>query len=274
MSKITSRGLILIAYYFCFSNALKAQTDGTLTFTFTQVAHSPGYSGTKNVLAVWIQDNNGGFVKTKRRNVGNSTKDHLPTWSVNAGVSASNALGSACNVTDATTGATLTSFTTRTITWDGKNVNGTANGTTVPDGVYRVAIQETWNHGTAGTTIRYYTFTKGPNADHQTPANDADFSNMTLDWVPGATAIVEMEPTLEGVEIFPNPSNDGLIQVKYEKAKSIQIVNLLGDVLFTETLENGSGIKTIDLNSYANGIYFITVSYNANSVRKKVLLNK
>ena len=274
MIKIKSQRLFILAFIYAFSGAVYAQTNGTLTFTFTQLAHSPGYSGTKNVLAVWIQDNSGAFVKTKRRNVGNSTKDHLPAWAVNAGGSASNALGTACNVTDATTGATLTSYTTRTITWDGKNVSGSFNGSTVADGVYRVAVQETWNHGTSGTTIRYYTFTKGPNPDHQTPANDADFTNIILDWVPGTAAIAEVEETLNGVEIFPNPNNDGLIHVKYEKAKYIKLINLLGDVLLTETIENGSGIKTLDLNQFSNGIYFIAVTYNDKAIRQKVILNK
>ena len=44
---------------------LMAQTNGSMTFTFTQVAKSPCYQGTKNVMAVWIQDNTGKFIKTK-----------------------------------------------------------------------------------------------------------------------------------------------------------------------------------------------------------------
>lgn len=82
-------------------------TPGTLTFTFTQVAHSPCYTGSRNVLAVWIQTSSGAFVKTKLRNAGGSTSDHLPTWAVNSGGTAANCMSSACNKTDATTGATL-----------------------------------------------------------------------------------------------------------------------------------------------------------------------
>lgn len=168
----------------CFSVSVFAQTPGTLTCKFTPVAHSPCYSGTKSVMAVWIQTSAGGFVKSKLRNVGSGTKDHLPSWAVNSGGTAGNATAAACNITDATTGATLSSFTAKTITWDGKNVAGTANGTTVADGVYKVTIQETWNHGTASTVLVSYTFTKGPAPDHQAPPNDANFTNVTLDWIP------------------------------------------------------------------------------------------
>ena len=53
---------------------VKAQTAGTLTFTYTQTA--PSASATKNVMAVWIEDNSGTFVKTKMRYWSNSTNDH------------------------------------------------------------------------------------------------------------------------------------------------------------------------------------------------------
>ena len=156
-----------------------AQTQGTLTWSFTPTSHT-GFSGdARHVLAVWIETSTGTFVKTKIRNVGPSTNDHLPTWAAKAGcASTTNAVGSGCNTTDATTGATLTSYATRTGTWDGKNVNGAVNGTTVADGAYRLAVQQTWNHGSSATTTVYYNFTKGTSPDHQTPAADANFSGI------------------------------------------------------------------------------------------------
>ncbi len=175
----------------CLSFPVFSQTPGTLTFTFTEASHSLSSTynyNAQHVLAVWIQNTTGTgtgtFVKTKLRNVGSGTKDHLPTWAVNAGGSANNATSSLCNVTDATTGATLSSWSTKTITWDGKNVNGSSNGTVVADGTYKVTIQSTWNHGTSGTTTKSYTFTKGPNSDIQTPASDANFTTISLQWIP------------------------------------------------------------------------------------------
>lgn len=194
-----------IVFAICFSVNLSAQTAGTLTFKFTQVAHSPCYSASRNVLAVWIQTNANGFVKTKLKNGGlNSTSDHLPAWSVNAGGTTTNM--SNCNVTDATTGATLASFGAKTIVWDGKNVNGASNGVIVADGVYKVTIQETWNHGTGSTVTKSYTFTKGPVADHQTPANDANFTSITLDWVPAGPSLTV---TTSAVSVKCSGGNNG-----------------------------------------------------------------
>ena len=106
--------LIIFTLYCLVSliSSVNAQTPGTLNFTFTPTSHS-GYQGTKNVLAVWIQSSTGAFVKTKLRYAGNSTKDHLPTWAVNAGGSSTNCLSSNCNVVGATTGATLSNFASK-----------------------------------------------------------------------------------------------------------------------------------------------------------------
>lgn len=253
---------------------LNAQTDGTLTCTFTQVTKTPGYSGTKNVMAVWIQSNTGAYIKTKRRNVGSSTKDHLPTWSVNAGGTAGNATSANCNITDATTGATLSSFATRTITWDGKGVNGAVNGTTVADGVYKVTIQSTWNHGTSGTITKSFTFTKGPNPDHQTPSNDTYFTNVVLDWIPNTLGVQSLVDNQE-ISIYPNPANEGIVNVSYETANNIRVTNMLGVIIYDEKVDASvSGIKTIDLSNFANGVYFVTILNGEKSTQRKVILNK
>ncbi len=257
---------------FSFISFSIAQTAGTLTFTFTAVTKSPGYSGTQNAIAVWIQTNAGLFVKTKMRNAGSKTKDHLPTWAVNSGGSATNCLLSNCNVTDATTGATLGNFTTHTIVWDGKGVNGAINGPIVADGVYKITIQETWNHGTTGTTTRSYIFTKGPNAVHLTPADDADFKNMTIDWVPGTSNINSIaEKPL--IDVYPNPTN-GIFTVDYSQATKIKVVNLLGqEVLDLDVIHNTDGSENIDLSSFPNGMYIVMVYNGTYSSNYKLLLS-
>ena len=263
-----------IALVICFSTNVFAQTPGTLTFTFTPIAHSPCYSGSRNVLAVWIQTSTGTFIKTKIRYCCNgSTSDHLPTWSVNAGGTSGNCTNA--NKTDATTGATLSSFTTKTFTWDGKNVNGTANGTTVADGTYKVTIQETWDHGSSGTATKSYTFTKGTSADHQTPATDANFSNITLDWVPTSTTGVESVSENPEISVYPNPTN-GIFNVSYAKASIIKVINILGVVVYEEKVEESTAAtKSIDLTNFANGIYLINVSNaNGGSKNSRIILKK
>lgn len=252
-----------------------AQTSGTLTFTFTETAKSPTYNGnSQHVLAVWIQTSAGAFVKTKLRYVGSGTNDHLPTWASNAGcASSANCLGAACNITDATTGATRSSWTSYSVTWDGKK-GAAGTGTLQPDGVYKVAIQSTWNHGTSGTATTTYTFTKGPNPDHQTLGSNSFISSAQLDWIPAAVGVSEENLVIPVISVYPNPTN-GIVNVDYTNANQIKVLNTLGEVVFEEILENGSeGTKSINLSNVSNGIYMISVSNEKGSSYHKVILNK
>ncbi len=263
-----------------YSFSMNSQTSGTLTFSFTEipVATASTYQSTgKHVLAAWVQNTTGTgtgtFVKTKLRYAGNNTSDHLPTWAVNAGGTAANCLAAACNVVDATTGATRSTWTTYTSTWDGKK-GATATGTLQPDGVYKVTLQSTWNHGTAGTATSSYTFTKGASVDHQTPAANATFSNVVLHWEPSALGVDESLVGNPVINIYPNPNN-GSFNVDYSKVGNIKIINTLGEVIFEEKLDPLSeGTKRIDLSNFSNGIYFINVANNKGSLNHKVILEK
>lgn len=268
MKQVSLALLILI------SLKLTSQTVGILTVTFTPIAHSPCYQGTRNVLAAWIQTSSGGFVKTKLRYAGNSTSDHLPDWAVNSGGTAFNCMSAACNITDATSGATLNGFTIKSFTWDGKNVSGASNGTTVADGTYKVTIQETWNHGTSATTIRSYTFTKGPNEDHQTPADDADFKNIKIDWIPGGTASIDGIDASFDVKVYPNPST-GIFNVDFNQSGTLKVLDATGKLVHEELLEtNTASTKLIDLSAFENGMYTIQVSNNNQVSNFKVALLK
>ncbi len=268
MKKIFTNAFALIL-----STGLFAQSTGTLTFHFTEVTQSTAntYNGNaQHVIAVWIQTGTGTFVKTRLRRVGSGTKDHLGTWAVNAGGTASNATATACNVVGATTGATLSSWTTQNITWDGTN----AAGTLVADGAYRVAVQSTWDHGTstAATQTTYFNFTKGTTADHQTPAANVSLSAITLDWVP--TGGVGINETADDavMSIYPNPST-GIFNVELKNANTVKISNTLGAVVYEQNVEELLNTQ-IDLSTFANGIYFITVANEKGSSVKKVMLNK
>ena len=277
MKKLLSN-LSIFAMGVLFTARLSAQTMGNLTFTFTEIAKTPTYNGnSQHVLAAWIQNTTGtgtaSFVKTKLRYAGSGTADHLPTWAANAGcASSANCLGAACNTVDGLTGATRSAWTTYTVTWDGKK-GATATGTVQPDGVYKVTLQSTWNYGTGGTATTSYTFTKGPSIVHQTPEANTTFSNVVLHWEPSPTGLLENNSS-PVVNIYPNPTN-GSFKVDYNNTSSIRVINTLGETIYEEKLDQlTQGTKNIDLSSFSNGIYFITVSNDKGSANHKVILNK
>ena len=258
--------LLSISLFTC--GLLQAQTQGTLSFSFTQTAHT-SYTGNKNVLAVWIQSSTGTFVKTRLRYAGGGTSDHLPTWAVNSGGTASNCMATACNKVGATTGATLTSFGTRTLTWDGTD----ASGNLVADGTYKVTIESCWNHGTSAKTTRSFTFTKGTAADVQTPADDANFTGIALAWNPSGAGVEETTNDIN-VSIHPNPSSNGIFTVDFNYATNVSAVNLAGEEVYTEEIKMNEVSKTLNLSNVPNGVYFICVSNGVTISKHKVVINK
>ena len=264
MKKLLAQ-LTSVAFVICISTSAFAQTAGTLTFTYTEVAKTASscynFSNTQHTFALWIQSNSGTFVKTKIRNWGGITTDHLPTWNSNSGG----------NTVSATTGATKASFGSGTVTWDGTDVTGLQ----VADGIYKVSIEQCWNHGASFITVTSYTFTKGPTADHQLPANTANISGVKLDWVPTTSSLNDAASSINPLlSVYPNPT-EGVFNVDFKNATNFKVLNSLGAILYEEKIEQlTSGTKSIDLSNFTNGIYFINVSNGTNSSNHKIILNK
>ena len=271
---------IFIMFGFSFKTAAQ-NTAGTLTFTLTCPKHTSGNYETdgRYAIAIWIESctpcgttaGTSTFVKTKARYWGSNTTDHLPTWVSKSGSS----------VVDAATGATMgrgaantpnslaNAFLTHTYTWNGTNVAGTV----VADGSYRVAIQETWGHSGA-TVTRYFPFTKGVNADTQTPTADTNFTAISLSW--NATLGIEDFGTTPAFVVYPNPSS-GIFNLDFKnEVKNIKVVNILGEVVYNEDIDSSLSdtTKKVDLSSFANGIYIFNLTNDKGTATYKVLLDK
>jgi hypothetical protein len=147
-----------------------ANTPGTLTVSVTESTAGGGYAPS-HIIAIWIENGSGVFVKTLMA-YANTRIQYLTNWVSN----------SAKNKVDAVSGATQNSFTTRTATWNGTNVNGTISGPVVADGTYKVCMELTDKNGTGNFST--FTFTKGPTAVTLTPANVPSFSAISIKWVP------------------------------------------------------------------------------------------
>ncbi len=265
--------LLFTALLVGFTASLEAQSAGTMSFTFTTPKHTTGNYETNGryVLAVWLEScatcgagttvGTSAFVRTKLRYWGGNTNDHLPTWNSKSGGS----------TTNATTGATSTLFTSRTVTWNGMNAAQTA---LVADGNYRVCVQETWGHGSA-TATRYFPFVKGPAAYTNTTdvAADGNFTAISLTWA--ATLGVETFNRNAQAIVYPNPST-GIFNLKFNnEVKNIKVANILGAEIYNLNLElNGETSQQIDLSNFVNGVYFIRVTNDFGSSTYKIVLDK
>jgi hypothetical protein len=172
ISGILTLVLISISLLIIISPTAFSQTTGTLTFSMVTTA-SGGYSP-KHLVAIWIENSSGTFIKTKVKYASTSNYDHLGNWTGK----------SSQNTVDATTGATLTSHGTVSLNWNGTNVAGTQ----VPDGTYNIWVEMAWASSlTTGKTTTSFAFTKGTSAVHLTPASTTNFSSITIDWVPAGS---------------------------------------------------------------------------------------
>ncbi len=76
------------------------------------------------------------------------------------------------------------------------------------------------------------------------------------------------------IEIFPNPSINGIIELKgisNETNYDLSIVDVLGKTVFTEVNFQSS---TIDLSMLNSGIYYLQINTKEKTILKKIIINK
>ncbi len=278
----------IITIFISFTVEMSAQATGNLVATWTQNIQA-GQS--KTVSAVWIENATGTFIKTKMRYVGGGTSDHLPTWTAKSGGtpifseggSGVGALDPACNIVDASTGATRKSTTspapwsTYSFTWNATN----AAGTVVPDGNYKVFVEMKWlnNAGSDDGQNDYintgWTFNKIGTSITVNPTADAVNTAISLVWT--ATPLNVSANNLQNrVVLYPNPSK-GIVNIDFKSdIKNIKVSNILGQTVYNEniTVATAGTVKSINLSSFNNGVYLMSVSNNEGVSSYKVVLNK
>ncbi len=254
--------------------ATKDTTDATLDFTVRTTSYGGNYAP-KHVLAIWIKDNVGNFVKSLMVRA-NNRKKHLVKW-----VASSN-----YNEIDAITGATLNSHTTHTVSWNCTDVAGN----TVPDDDYQIWVEFTnensYNTGNPGpfTSI---TFTKGNTQQLFNPPDEQYFKDMIVDYFPTGVSIFEKgEEFTTQMEVFPNPIIDHaviVINLDKEIKASLEVFDISGKLINTIIKDrllivgdNEFVWNVMDCNGkqVPSGIYNITLISNTGKSSTKIVISR
>lgn len=279
---------VLVTALFLSANTF-AQTNGTMTYTFTTVKIG---SNSKQVMGVWVENAAGTFIKTRLLYTTSSkTDDHFPVLSAkNGATDASTADTGGMDVTSgnnvgAISGATRSSTTSPiawgaySVSWDGTNYSSVA----VPDGIYKIWVELTADGNASSDAHDFintgYSFTKGASiydTNTSSPiANNTVLTSNRIVWTPSTLSIDSVYKTK--IAVYPNPSN-GVINVQYSDipVTKIDVVNVLGQVVKSIKLDASSSetLESIDLSGNANGLYIINVSTNETSSSYKVVLDK
>jgi hypothetical protein len=124
------------------------------------------------------------------------------------------------------------------------------------------------NNNTPGTQIKntayiYFDF------------NEPVVTNTAINTIETVTGIKSQPSNNNEWNVYPNPSTGVLYIVNhtsFKEAGQIQIVNSIGQTVFEETIT--SNYKNIDLSKLNNGIYFVKIVSDKQSVIKRVVLSK
>lgn len=191
-------------------------TDGNVSFTVKTVTYD-GDRSPKNIVAIWVEDNDGNFIITRLLRA-DERKKWLLTWNDK----------SKGSTVDATTGATLDNHQTHTIAWDCKDENGTQ----VEDGDYKIVVEFTEAH--AQGLLTSVAFTKGPASEVITPADETNFIDMRLEYTALTTDIADILAGSQELNIYPNPFTD-LTTIQFNATETspvnLKVYNMKGMLL-------------------------------------------
>jgi len=246
------RRLALLCTACLYASLISAQTTGTLSVSVA-TSSTGGTYAPRNILAIWVEDSSGKFVKTLLA-YADKRKTHLNTWEAST-----TAAGSVYNSVDAITGATQSSHATRTCSWNGTDYNKTL----VPDGDYKLRMELTDKNGTGN--VASFTFTKGPNSQKLTPADVLPtFKYVSLAWASTVTAIDSEITSSNAMVVFPNPGS-GQFTVLAKDIQHVRVTDLSGKEICK------SQTPVFDLTGQPKGIYLVTVKTKHETFVQKII---
>lgn len=237
----------ILIFLIIFTLSSQSQTAGQLKVTVNTVAYGGTYSP-KNVLAIWVQNKSGVFVKTMLANAA-TRKTNLSYWKIAT---------STYNVVDAITGATQGAHGTYNCTWNGKNITGTVLG----DDTYTVAME--MNEGGNGK-YAIFQFMKSGTEQIVSPVNVTGFSNISIKWTPATTAMDNVQAD-KLFTVYPNPTK-GSIYISGFGINEIQVYGLKGNLLIT------TKNQYVNLSALNKGVYFLKIVSTEGDFSKKIIKN-
>jgi hypothetical protein len=256
--------IFLFATSWFFDTRAQNPTDGNITFSVTTLSLGGNYSP-RHVLAIWIKDNEGNFI-VSRKVLAASRKQHLVKWMSSSGNNSINAV----------TGPTINNHTSHTINWDCRDLSGNL----VPDGTYQVWMEyssrNSANDGVPGPSA-HIEFVKGQEELNMTFPDEAYFKQMSLTYTPIGVSVAEFGDNVFDIQLGPVPFTDelnlsfvlnepGFVSINMYDAQGRRILELVDEYLIP-------GIQKYSWNLGGickNKIVFLRFSINGKLIIRKI----
>lgn len=249
MSGFIKKLFVLIGVSFIITGAF-GQTTGTLSVE-VETHGTGGKYAPKNIVAIWVENSNGDFVKTLLAYC-DKRKTNLNNWQKSTG----NA-GVEYNTVDAITGSTQKNHDVRSCSWNAT----TYNADTVEDGMYKLCMELTDKNSTGNYSS--IEIEKLPDAYDLFPEDETSFSSIKISWQnENVTAIVNEEVTQ--LKVYPTVTS-GILYVEGSDIKNVLVYDQKGDLLFsTNKLQ-------IDMTSFSNAVYLVKVKTENTVLMQRVV---
>jgi hypothetical protein len=237
---------LILSFFILSAIAANSQTSGNLTVSVTTAPTGIGGYAPNHVMAIWITDTSGKFIKTILV-YGIERQYNLNLWYLPSGG----------DDLDAVTGATRLTHATRTCSWSGKDVNGTV----VADGNYRVRMQLTDDEMPGNNAS--FTFNKSATPQTLTPTNVLPcFKNISIQWTPVNTA-VDNNAADKLFSIYPNPAKS-YAYINGFDIKKIELLSLNGKLILSTNQQK------LNLENQPKGVYLIKIYTSSATYTKKL----
>ena len=94
---------------------------------------------------------------------------------------------------------------------------------------------------------------------------------------PGGSIRLEGGTSISNLEVYPNPSRD-IFNISFTSEEiqdlRLRVLNVIGEVVVEEDMEQfvGEYVKSINLNRYTKGVYFLEIETDDGVINKKLIL--
>jgi hypothetical protein len=97
-------------------------------------------------------------------------------------------------------------------------------------------------------------------------------------YCPGKTSVEEIKATEVAIKIFPNPTDNNMLNLQISNPFNYQInyniVSPIGNSVLSGNILPNENTKSINLEDIPTGIYVIVLNYNDNKKIEKFIINK
>ena len=103
------------------------------------------------------------------------------------------------------------------------------------------------------------------------PANGLTYMDILIG-EPGEALLNVNNYELETFSIYPNPTNNGMVNIKSTIGNQLNIYNVVGNEVFSAKLNGSDNVQTLDLSRLQPGLYFVRISDEINTSVKKLII--